>query len=315
MMEKKRLKGLVIFGVLVLLYGFLGSVGCFQTILKEGINIYHLIGLFFSIVFLVSGIGILTLKEWARILFLWAFIPALTFDFFVAIFIEMPKYVQKMGLEVFSNQMMRNQIFPILGVLFIMWLIIKYHLSHPKIREQFIAGYECKEDKKRFAKYVGLILLIVALLGVTMTVKFFQKWNSHSGPSIYRQNPGYFSPDILASINTSEIKKISWLHNNKTIELHSMHYRELLGKISELKPTSKVGMRGEKWIPKGALYIYKSASDPMIIAFETRNSISPNILAQFKRDTGSSRIYYGYYIANKLYNWIASEAESKWEKQ
>jgi hypothetical protein len=135
-MDKKRSKGVIILGILVSLFGLSG----FQDILREGRNIYVLISVLFSIVLLISGIGVLMLKSWARKLLLYSIIPALAFNISVNFFIiEVPKQFQHLEehfLELHAQIPLYEKIVPSLG--FLIWgVVIIFFLTRPKVKEQF----------------------------------------------------------------------------------------------------------------------------------------------------------------------------------
>ncbi|MFC1807931.1 hypothetical protein ACFL0T_06145 [Candidatus Omnitrophota bacterium] len=148
-MEKKRLKGIIVLGCsIVTIFSFPFSIFAKLLIseLKACSNaasgldarmfpvlFYYGIWTFFSIFYIIIGIGILFQKKWARSLFLKSLVillfPFTAFMISIQISISSwQRYAKSMiggslGLGIFMSGL-------------IMWSLFRY-LTHPKIKEQF----------------------------------------------------------------------------------------------------------------------------------------------------------------------------------
>ncbi len=149
MMEKKRLKGIIVLGcslVIIFLYPFSIFVKLFISELKACSNaasgldarmfpvlFYYGIWTFFSIYHIIIGTGILFLKRWARSLLLKSLV-ILLFPF-IALMISIQISIS--SWQHYARSMIGGSLG--LGIFMsglIMWSLFRY-LTHPEIKEQF----------------------------------------------------------------------------------------------------------------------------------------------------------------------------------
>lgn len=126
-MEKKRSKGITIFGWIYILFSVCGLMTLIAGIL-EGQGILYIFAMLVEIIlFLAIGIGLLKLKEWARKFVVYSNIIV------ILLFIS-----RTIWLYVVSPE---SPLFPI-GIMAIftavpILLLIIYFFTRPKVREQF----------------------------------------------------------------------------------------------------------------------------------------------------------------------------------
>jgi len=136
-MEKKRSRGVIILGVCLLICVIPGLAAAFIGAISGSVpgsillDIAMRIPVILSpIIFLLTGIGVLMLKNWARLLVLFLS-PILSYVAigFGSILVEVFLPTSKLSAKVISAIIIPGMI--------IMFLCILYYLTRPKVKEQF----------------------------------------------------------------------------------------------------------------------------------------------------------------------------------
>lgn len=133
-MEKKRSVSLSILGILFILNG----LGGFKTIFLYPAIVKNLVfltyGVFYTVAVIITGVGILLLRRWARIMALF-FVAIKTIQLIAGIITDIPMI--KKSAEFASVHPPISSLIIATIIIFIVGCGVMYYLTRPKIKEQF----------------------------------------------------------------------------------------------------------------------------------------------------------------------------------
>jgi len=210
-MEKKRSVGVTVIAIISVVYPIIHTIGLFwlfspfKSILLR-VWLVFLVCCLLSILSLVAGVGMLILKNWARVLFIRLVIARLFFGILAEIYMRRsispypPKPINWLSLFF-------CYIFP--SVIFILYL------TRPKVKALFSPEREEMMEKKRSA---GINIFLILLI-IIATILFIQ----HCG-----------RPRLLSGIRPAADKVgVLWTQENfitievKDIDIAINHFKEL----------------------------------------------------------------------------------------
>lgn len=119
-------------------------------------------------------------------------------------------------------------------------------------------------------------------------------------------NRGSLGPNTIDTYEISKLKTMLFCQQDKCAEISPIHYPKMLDHITNLEPTSGIGLKGEKSIEYGYLMLEWDGHERIYIRFWSRQSIKDSIIAQFQHRGDSSTSFYGNYLGNDLFKFLDS---------